>query len=287
MSFRIRAWNLLTFSVALLSLHSHTALADHGGCPCATGSPDDATIDIAEPAQRAVVLWNGQTEQLLLATDIALTVAREGSAVEFIPLPSKPSAVHAESTQVLDRVVEWATDRRIDVSHFASALPKGTLRHDPFPASITQPFQLAQQMIRVCAFTARFQSGVAGIAASYLQRGFAWFVIDQIDVDSKPRSFPPISYRFASQHLYYPLETSTAAVGITHIELILITPSGVSDLGTESRPVNAGPATVVDTESLGTIDAEWPALFSQPTVAVQHVVIDGALGDLRFDLMSK
>src|ERR1700759_345497 len=164
------AFSLLGVSAALLNLYSPSAFADHGGCPCATGYPDDATIEITEPAQRAVILWNGHTELLLLATDVALTKGKERSAVEFIPLPSAPTSIRAESAETLKRVATWAAAKQIAVPHFMNSLEKGSLRGNPSFLKINQPSELAEALAHVCPFAPQFQSGVREIASRYLHR---------------------------------------------------------------------------------------------------------------------
>ncbi|HEX4481311.1 MAG TPA: hypothetical protein VH082_10910 [Rudaea sp.] len=278
---------LATFIVAVfLAVLSTACFADHGGCPCVSDSAPNPIAEIAEPAQRAVILWNGREEWLILATDAAVVSGNSQSTVEFIPLPSEPLS-QVESADLIRRTVAWGGAHGLDLSGFTGQAPPGHIVDNPFTISIQRPTNLADTLVKVCPIAPSYSAGATALAERYVGRGLSWFAIDRIDVDKTLKSFPPISYRFASDRVFYPLETSAMGVGETRIDIVLITPSGISSLGSDGNFLDPGSVTLVRTESLATVSSDWPTLFSQDVVAVQHVVIKGALSELRFDLFSK
>ena len=61
-------------------------LADRGSIPW--GMEDNLPTEIFEPAQNAVIAWNGREEILVLTTDLSAT--RPTKVLEVLPLPSEP-----------------------------------------------------------------------------------------------------------------------------------------------------------------------------------------------------
>lgn len=78
---------------AVLVLAGQCALADGGLMPLDSAQ---ANISIYEPAQRAIIGWNGQTEIMILSID-ARTSAKNAKVLHFVPLPSRPTRVEEGS----------------------------------------------------------------------------------------------------------------------------------------------------------------------------------------------
>ena len=79
--------------VVILGLPVVCAHADGDLMPL---DPAQANISIYEPAQRAIIGWNGQTEIMILSVD-ARTSAKNAKVLQFVPLPSRPTRVEEGS----------------------------------------------------------------------------------------------------------------------------------------------------------------------------------------------
>ena len=68
--------------------------ADRGSIPW--GMEDNLPTEIFEPAQNAVIAWNGHEEILVLTTDLSAT--RPTKVLEVLPLPSEPVVTKGDGT---------------------------------------------------------------------------------------------------------------------------------------------------------------------------------------------
>lgn len=269
------------FALALV-LFSAAAHADHGACPCIPPVSDGAQPEhrsIIEPRQRAIVLWNGRTERLILATDVAIPdVFNDAPVVEFIPLPSRPS-ITAETEDVFNRFEEVA-----GVAGFVSRRPSGAAPQDFGLTHLQSAGSLVAALSNRCSIATEDAGPVNSIGERYLQRGLAWFAIDTIRLNATVRSFPPIAYEFASTGVFYPLDTSTMADGDTVVELAIVTPDGVERFDPMATPLEIEASSVIDVQVLTLVRADWADFMNAPTAKVQRVVLRGKLKDMRIDL---
>ena len=216
----------------MLAVFLTPSFADHGSCPCKSEATLRDSIhvaeplDVFEPAQRAIIVWDGKIETIILSTDVHVVGASTSSLIaEFIPLHSQPT-VTVRSIEIFRGLADLNPQNAANFLTFVPTHPAGTLARMPTIGFVTQTGDLNNTLLRICSIDDAYRASTEQIAQHYLERGFPWFVVDGIEASSDDRSFPPIAYMFASDRLYYPLETSVMAQGKTRIDLALITRNG-------------------------------------------------------------
>lgn len=200
---------------------------------------DPLKVTVFEPKQRAIILWNGKEEILLLSTDQR---ASERSAVlEVIPLPAEPK-VSLGKFETFEAAQKLVIDKRMWVMAHGGA-PAGSISVPEKAGKITFQKKLGAHDLAVArvldrsGFTGfvqkylkdRYQASEAPIRAefldiiqSYVDSGFKWFAFDVITLDEQNlQSREPIQYRFACDHVYYPLKISGLEVGKTEVDLLV------------------------------------------------------------------
>ena len=203
-------------------------------------------VTVHNAGQKAIIGWNGTEEVLILSTD--LSAQANATVLEFLPLPAKPTEVAKADPRAFEMV-------ELLIAHHAPLKPKSAggmgLTKGAARAATPPPVQVVfHERIDVHDITIakvnRFEgfvswardfvaqrggslpSGGQGrletVVRSYLMRGYRYFVFDIIEVAEKTKTVPPISYRFPSDHLFFPLLISTLDTGETEVNLFLLTP---------------------------------------------------------------
>jgi hypothetical protein len=216
------------------------ALGDKGMIPIL---PD---VSVHEPAQQAIVAWNGQEEILILATDVWADT--QTTVLEVLPLPGMPRIEEAEfaAFEVVERIIRAHTPTRAMAKALGTeAKAVEVLFHERIGAhdlSVVRALDyqefthwvrdfLSRSRIRLEKFPEELESMIAG----YLKRGCPYFVFDLIEVGIDPSSVKPILYRFSTPMLYYPMEITGLASGGSRVRLFLIAP-GVPQLAGSTVP---------------------------------------------------
>lgn len=267
---------------ALFSLTPCISHADHQLCPCIWEATEISQVGTTEPVQRAIIVWNGEIEQLILSTDIASLSPSTRENVESIPLPSKPT-VSNESIDIFERLIIVGPASAADWKALVPRSPIGKL----LGAGEVKQIETAQGLIvalgRLCQMDSSYIAPMSHIVESYRHRGISWFATDKIEVHNDVHSYPPIVYEFASRRMYYPLETSVMGTGRTQIDLLVITPHGLTRFNPTSTPATVISTYEIDTAALASVKADWPRLLGSPTAVVQHIRLEGLLSEMQLD----
>ena len=266
-------------------------------------------VDVYGPGQKAIVAWNGETERLILSTD--LYASTDAQVLEIIPLPSKPSVEKGsfESFEAVQRLMmenmpEVPTPGRESSKGLEIVFHKRIGAHDITVVKATSVEELHEFMIDyirkmgISRHTS-IREETRLILKDYLMRGFNFWVFDLVDLYSTARSIEPIVYEFQSQTLYYPMKVSATAKGHVEIILYLITSEGIEDdeIPTKMKMARYLPSDQiiqfqVSQDDLATIDIGISSLFesrplvypSFPAAYLTALKYEGKLKDLDFDL---
>ncbi len=208
-----------------------TATADKAGIPM------DTNVEFDESAQNAIVAWNGETECLILSTDLRST--QPGRLMEMLPLPSAPYDIKAGNTSSFTNLIRLYNEKmeRLDVSPgSANGEKAGGLGGDAveefegieviFSSSVglhnitvvkiestdhflqwAKSFSAAQGVPNI-SIDARLNTTVG----AYLGNNIRYFVFDIVDVTAEIRTADPVVYLFNTSYLYYPLRTTYDAL---------------------------------------------------------------------------
>jgi len=222
----------LAVACAAALLWPSPARADRGGISV-------VGVDIEEPAQRAIIAYNGMDEIIILQTDVKAT--QETRVVEFMPLPSKPEVSLAPKGcfKALKKIV----------SRYGFAYPGGKSegRHPgTTPVQVVVEAQLGPHDVTVVeieevdafvkwveAFFEKKELGrpvlgdeLRAVTKDYLDHGFRFFAFDVVKVSAEAQTVRPLAYEFRTPRLYYPLKVTNLYGGWGTVELFVILPTG-------------------------------------------------------------
>jgi hypothetical protein len=259
-------------------------------------------IDIYEPAQKAIIAWNGSEELLLLSTD--LKAAKPTKVLEVLPLPAQP-VISRGDTKVFGQFNVLI--RRGLRSQYLSRGPAAT---GVDAAEITFHEKIGAHDITVVHVldSGYFEDwvglyfrgqGLTGYKVSpvmlatieqYILDGYQWFAFDAVELGMTLQSNDVIEYRFVSDKLYYPLRISGNAKGDTEISLTVVSRDGVTTfLGlprNKFRP--AHPLVEVETAAVAAIHPAMGKMFSPAErVAIQTLRLQGDLAGFDLDVLAR
>jgi len=182
-------------------------------------------VDIEEPAQRAIIAYNGFRELLILQTDVKAD--RETKVVEFMPLPSKPTvslapkgcfAALAEIIKAhnLRYVIRYTTKDRAEGAKEEAVKVVVAAHLGPHAVTVVEVKDAAAFVEWVRAFFKKNDLGEPNlgenlrlIVADYLKRGLRFFAFDIVTLSPEKKTVQPLTYEFETDHFYYPLKVTT------------------------------------------------------------------------------
>jgi len=269
-------------------------------------SYDPLKVRVFEPAQRAIILWNGEEEILLLSTDQKST--EKSAILEVIPLPSEPK-VRLGSLETFEAVHRLIVQKRMWACAHGGARAEliqapqqaGRItfneRLGPHDISVAQVLsgdrfvEFVQSYLQEKYQTpeAPIRPEFVQIIQSYIDKGFRWFSFDVITLDESIKTREPIEYRFASDRVFYPLKISTLEQGSTRVDLVVFTPKqSASFQELESHRVSQEPQVDVAPEEVDLLDKSWKDFFNRsPQIVMNQWKIEGNSSDLTKDVVVK
>ncbi|MCX5999872.1 MAG: DUF2330 domain-containing protein [Chloroflexi bacterium] len=206
-----------------------------------------ASININEPGQKAIIGWDGQTELLILSTDVSAD--SNTTALQILPLPAQPDSIEEGSFDSFLRIGELIRDRYghrgswFDCGGREAGIDSGVDivfhekigAHDISVAKATNAagfVQWAEDFLARNEIQYQISSPeLESVVTKYIEAGIAFFVFDLVELTTEQESIQPIVYRFQSDALYFPLHISSIVPGYTEITLFLFTPWRVVDSG--------------------------------------------------------
>lgn len=243
---------------------------------------DPLQVSVFEPKQRAIILWNGEEEVLLLSTDQRAT--RPSSVLEVIPLPNEPK-VQLGSFETFQNAQALVVKK--GMWSFAHGGAKADLVKQPQAAAgrITFQGKLGAHNLAVAEvldpngfvqfvqdyLSKRYKVAKAPIKPefvkiieSYVRDGYRWFAFDAIRLTEQSQSREPIEYRFKCDHVYYPLRISTLEKGQTEVDLLVFTTDGATKF--EAKPgseIDMTPTMNVTPSEFKEINPKWEGFFKK------------------------
>jgi hypothetical protein len=200
-----------------------------------------ADVTVTEDAQKAIILHNLEEEVLILGTD--LRSSEKTGILRFIPFPSEP-AVGLAPEAAFEKAA--ALIKKYGLRYQRMTQTKGGPGSS---ASTGVELRLNQTLgahdltvIKVNDVSV-FREWVNGyfkskglplkekypqeeaVVDDYVKRGIVYFALDFVEISPDVRFIEPVTYRFKSRTLYYPLKTSNTFGGQGVIEWIIIAPT--------------------------------------------------------------
>ncbi|MEO0091804.1 MAG: DUF2330 domain-containing protein [candidate division WOR-3 bacterium] len=227
----------IRFTISYLLLAITLLNADKGMIPLVR--PD---IDLYNPAQRAIIVWNGKEEIIVLSTNVSSSEPTK--VLEILPLPNKPQVTQGDF-EIFYRMnqIIYEKSRQLLSKHILSSR-KGTSLESESSVRILFQKKIGAHFL-TCVRALNYQELLRWIKQflqdqniteiqipekfpeiikHYFDSRIYYFVFDIIELNLQESSITPIIYRFKSDALYYPLLISALAEGKTEIQLFTITP---------------------------------------------------------------
>jgi hypothetical protein len=230
-------------------------------------------VSLAQDSQKAIIAHNGFEEALILGTEMRSN--RDVEILEFIPFPSEP-AVHKAAGDPFAAISRLIAQRGLVFFRSSDFAVKGGQGAQgvtsPVEIRLSEKIGLHDVTVVKINDVKEFRNWCEGFfrekgiradherlsrvyesARDYTQRGYSYFVFDQVKVSGETKFIEPLLYRFKSGTMYYPLKTSNLIGGSGAVELILLLPGSVmNDVWQNIRgvfDVSRGPAIEVSSSS--------------------------------------
>lgn len=194
-------------------------------------------VNVYEPGQKAVIAFNRGTEILILSND--LYADEETKVLEILPLPSVPQIDSSDITvfyRIQEKIQEYVF-RLADEMGLAFDRGRGKGVEKIFHKRIGPHGLTVVKITAIEDFRSWLNdflkdegvdkppqtAQVESLISLYIKGDINYFVFDVVNVSTDPSSVFPLSFRFRTRSLYFPLRISSLAQGPTEIQLFLIT----------------------------------------------------------------
>ena len=198
------------------------------------------TVSIDEPAQRAIIGFDGFEEVLILQTEIE--ISKSSRVLRFIPLPSKPEIKPGSNSSFkeLKKIISSHNLKYFMRYKSISSAPGGSsinivIRKTIGAHNITVAyFNSFEDFV---LFIKKEMHGwkmfydiennydLRDIVNHYLKNNIKYFVFDIVNVDKKS-IIAPVVYKFQTRSLYYPLVATNILKSYGTIELFIFSETG-------------------------------------------------------------
>ncbi len=252
---------------------------------------DPLKATVFEPRQRAIILWDGSTETLLLSTD--QRTEQPTQILEVIPFPSQPEVALGDfaTFERAQRLV--VTKQTWAVAHGgaqagAAALPESAGRiafaerigaHDLAVAQALDAEKFGEFVRgylkeKYGVNDAAIRPDFLAIIGEYARDGYTWFAFDSISLSDKVQSRQPIQYRFKSDRLFYPLRISALEGGKTAVDLLVVTREPLTTFeGVSTGRIKRGGVVTITRGELGSVNGPCGRCAGHGQGLAQHAAV--------------
>lgn len=261
---------------------------------------DPLDVVVYEPGQRAIILWNGDEEILLLSTDIKTS---HGTPIlEVMPFPSEPTVTLGEFDvfEKMQRLLINKTMWRVaSGGGVPEARPPDNVAeitfyeamgaHDIAVVKVKDPAYFSTWVMDFLAerqaINPKIDPNFLQVIDNYIKRGYRWFVFDTLYTDDELQSKQPVQIQFRATELYYPLEISSRETGETTVDLLLLTKAQITTYNALTFAVKRDNGVRVTQAELNAISEDWAAFMAQQEFSMQRVYIKGKLSAMTTDFI--
>ena len=266
-----------------------------------------------EPAQQAVIAWNGKTdtsgEEILILTtnEKAKDGTGGGAMLSILPLPGEPLSVSRANAAIFRNskallVKKW--DSGFGSGSFGVYMEKKIGSHNIFVWKIDDINNFEKEVQNYVA--AKYEGGAAAlikkealdVVKSYYDRGFRFFAFDITMVGKDIVTKEAIAYHFKSKSVYFPLVISKiGGTGKTRVDMVILTPGDLKrspyyQIGTKDNDFQ-GPAQLLgkgtvdlSKEEFSVLDNSIAEFFkSYNTIKARNIQISGQINSFENDFL--
>ena len=275
--------------------------ADRGSIPF---RPD---VKIFEPAQRAMIAWNGEEEILLLSTDMKSSESTE--VLEILPLPTEPvvkkgdlkvfkkaTALINKKIRMQDRLISKRNGGKERGSQVAGEITfhKKIGAHDISVAHVLDKDGFVRWVEKYLGSLGvenpSIPEGLKIVVGEYLEEKFTWFVFDVISLDEELKTNDAIQYRFKTDFLFYPVKIMNTEEGYTSMDFLILTPELLKNfpgIPIEKIELQHQPISITSDE-LQDLNEEMSELLSHKEETKLRIwKIDGMISSFKDDLLAR
>ncbi len=267
---------IFILAIVFLILLIGTAFSDMGAIV-----PDEA-VELTEPAQRAIIAYDGFSEILILSTDF--DTSSDTKAVRFIPFPSKASIKEGnkETFKNLKTLVKKYN------LHYLTFYRSGEPKKEGIEIVSNQtlgPHKIVQVKVNDFSDFVKWvkelfkKEGISkegftekeqDIIVHYLKKGVNYFVFDIVNLSNGINPITPLVYKFDTSYFYYPLVTSSAFPGTGSIELFIFSNYGEilekAAFSPMPHPWRRSETAIVNWEDMEMIDPDIAKLMGEHAI---------------------
>jgi len=287
--------------IILFLFNAQALYADRGSIPL------NPNAKIFKPKQRAMIVWNGTEEILLLSTD--MSASAKTKVLEIIPFPSEP--VVKNGTVEIFRKAKKFINKKLQERSDQTVQKEGQEETRGSPAGEVTFHQvigandiMVIHVLDVNSFMGwveryfsaygvknpKIPDAMKAVVDEYLKEGFLWFVFDVVSLDEVPTTSEAIQYRFKTESLFYPLRITRTEEGETSIELLVLTQRlliqfpgiSIEEIKLPYEPIG------MNSEELRGLNEEMDELLGhEEKVKLRIWHIEGKLSEFKKDLLVK
>lgn len=248
----------------------------------------------SEPYQRAIILFDDRKMEEILFLSTDLSYGNDIVFLESIPFPSEPNA-KVGNIQIFSDMIKIAAEKNVRLEGIAPTAfmegPAGQVGSvtDINIAQLRTPAVYENYVLhlqRQLSLQEGMHAGVIGIANRYQKRGYSWFAFNSVWLKDVARAFAPIEYKFKTDKLFYPLETSIYGWGKTQVDLILITKHRLKHFSTTEHFQGHRNIFELRSNDLARLSPGWAEFFDGGSVHVEHVRIAGDIQQMTRDFLA-
>jgi hypothetical protein len=227
--------SIITLVCALILFTPSPSHAGHALIPMT-----DEYVYLTQSRQEIIAAWGGDEEVLILTDEIA--ASREIPVIRYVALPTRPTVqpVPGEVLKRLDALLVRNAPRIDVIVNGRKTTKPADIGVECIAETALAPRDIT--VVRIESFEA-FERSVtdimkrAGIddpvpqierhrriVGDCLSRGMHYFVFDVVAAGEKKAAANPVALRFRSNSLYVPLVVSSAASGVSAVDIFLLAP---------------------------------------------------------------
>ncbi len=237
------------------------------------------SVSLDEPAQRAVIGFDGFEEILILQTELESTTSTK--VLRFIPLPSKPS-VKAGNKNIFENLKNILREHKLKYfiryksisnkqkEENVNIVLKKTIGSHNITVIHINSYEEFSSFINSnrsgfkMTYSLNENYDLRNIIEHYIKKKIMYFVFDTIDLTGN-KTIDPVVYRFKTKKLYYPLVATNILKSYGTIELFIISETGRYYLTSSYRFVPSTTAVLNETE-LVKIDPVFKELLGKNAI---------------------
>lgn len=253
-------------------------------------------VSLKEPAQRAIIVHNGENEILILGID--LESSDSIGILRFIPLPSKPIVKLAPEhcfdnlQKLVERyklkyVVQYKGALTGESEPIKLELHKKIGAHNITVLKVKDPSHFNEWVrdyfCKIGFSDINLDPGIKDLVKDYIERRICYFVFDYVALKKDTTHIRPVLYKFPSKNIYYPLKTSNLFGGDGTIILFLFSRDAHSFIGSGFMASTSAKISEIE---LKTISPDACDLMRSNRIVMQAFKYSGNL-KFKGDIFSK